>query len=156
MKPFLWQQCFRQIKFYNFLLFDSFKAPHEIYPWRSSEDPSGFPKPFDTNWVVYMCIYFYCMQCKMSIPGWCHVCNLKTLRISHLGHVAMILQCLTLLLWGWFNNLYGTIQWSAFIFNGTIAYIFIQSPLIQHASSISVLHLTVKTSLKHNVVFQHV
>ena len=29
---------------------------------------------------------------------------------------------ITLLLWGWFNNLYGTIQWSAFIFNGTIAY----------------------------------
>ena len=27
------------------------------------------------------------------------------------------------MLWGWFNNLYETIQWSAFIFNGTIAYI---------------------------------
>ena len=34
----------------------------------------------------------------------------------------MISQCLTFLLWGWFNNLYGTIQWSAFTFNGTIAY----------------------------------
>ena len=33
----------------------------------------------------------------------------------------MISQCLTLVLWGWFNNLCGTIQWDAFIFNGTIA-----------------------------------
>ena len=26
-------------------------------------------------------------------------------------------------LWGWFNNLCGTIQWNTFIFNGTIAFI---------------------------------
>ena len=36
----------------------------------------------------------------------------------------------TLLLWGWFNNLYGTIQWSAFIFNRTIAFIYIR--IIEH------------------------
>ena len=32
------------------------------------------------------------------------------------------MNCKPLVLWGWFNNLCGTIQWNAFIFNGTIAY----------------------------------
>ena len=35
--------------------------------------------------VVYRCIYFKCMQSKMAIPKWSHPCNLKTLRVSHLG-----------------------------------------------------------------------
>ena len=41
----------------------------------------------DSKQVVYMCIYFYSMQHKIALPGWCHECNLKTLRVSHLGQI---------------------------------------------------------------------
>ena len=37
------------------------------------------------------------------------------------NHVAMISQCLTLVLWGWFNNLVEQFNEIAFTFNGTIA-----------------------------------
>ena len=64
--------------------------------------------------------------------------------------VAMISPCLTLLLWGWFNNLYGTIQWNAFIFNGTIACI----DQYNAKWKINVLHMYVtSTSKKWNIFF---
>ena len=35
--------------------------------------------------VVYMCIYLYCMQCEIALPGWHHAHILKNSGVGNLG-----------------------------------------------------------------------
>ena len=51
-------------------------------PPRTSKRP-----PTNIASVVYICICFYSMQHNFVLPGWCHACSLKKLRVSHFGLV---------------------------------------------------------------------